>query len=721
MTLRFASPPAFGKADLSNCEREQIHVAGSIQPHGALLMAREPDLTIVQASANAQDFLGLDGEPLGQKLDVLDTDLLIRAKANLADALDTIPLAVRCRIGESSRPFDALLHRPPSGGLIIELERAGPPVDFSADVQKALEEVIDAPSLQELCDSSARIVRDLTGYDRVMLYRFDQDGHGQVFAEERNPDLETYLGNWYPASDIPQIARRLYERNRVRMLADVGYEPVPVVSADPALPGDQLDMSLCFLRSMSPIHIQYLKNMGVGATLVASIVVGGRLWGLIACHHYAPRLVHYEMRAVCELLSETIATRIAALESFARTQSELSVRRLEGRMTEAIAREGDWKSGLFSNSGALLKPLNATGAALIYEGYTYSAGDVPGTHKLRQIAKWLDARRDQLISTAALGVEEPEFASLAPVASGLVAVPVSSDPGEYLIWFRPERVHTVTWGGNPFKPFHIGDRPEDLSPRRSFAKWHQQVEGTCDPWTAADLAVARMVGESVSDVVIQFRSLRILIIQDQLKQLKRQIRPSKEFVIIADSKGTILLKSEAFERLMHGAELYTESIKGLPQLFSDPDSARDRLTELLRQRRSWRGEIEFAGELDGRTFMVRADPVYSLPGQVLGFVLLFIDVTERKSADMARRRLQEGLARSDEIRALRLETSGDMAYLEFLSTLVSNAQRAVLEIADGVDLERVPDMLDGVRSSMTRTAELIEHLMVHAKDKPGQD
>lgn len=418
MSLRFASPPAFGKADLSNCEREQIQLAGSIQPHGALLVAREPDHVIIQASANASSFLGLGGEILGRSLDQLDGDLVERIRPNLYEPLNTIPLAVRCRVGNPLTEFDALLHRPPEGGLVIELEKAGAFVDLSKHVETALDRILASSSLRELCDQAVRIVQDLTGYDRVMLYRFDEDGHGQVYAEQRKPELEPYLGNWYPASDIPQIARRLYERNRVRILGDVEYTPVPLVPSRSPATGQDLDMSLCFLRSMSPIHIQYLKNMGVAATLVASIVVGGRLWGLVACHHYVARWAHYEARAVCELLAETIATRIMALESSARALSELSVRRLEERMIEAIAREGDWKAGLFASQQPLLQPVNATGAALLYEQQIFSAGEVPGTHKLRDIGRWLDAKRARLISTNSLGMDEPDFASLTPVASG---------------------------------------------------------------------------------------------------------------------------------------------------------------------------------------------------------------------------------------------------------------------------------------------------------------
>jgi light-regulated signal transduction histidine kinase (bacteriophytochrome) len=245
-------------------------------------------------------------------------------------------------------------------------------------------------------------------------------------------------------------------------------------------------MSLCFLRSMSPIHLQYLKNMGVGATLVISLVVGGKLWGLVACHHYEPRFIHFELRAVCELLAEAIATRIAALESFAQSQSEIFVQRLEQRMIEAVSREGDWRAAIFDSSQSILQPLGASGSALIYEGQIISSGEVPGTQEIREIGNWLDSNRETAVfTTASLGLEFSQFAAITKVASGIAATPISNNPGEYLIWFRPERIRTVTWGGDPLKPFVIGDNPSDLSPRRSFAQWHQLVEGTSEPWTRA--------------------------------------------------------------------------------------------------------------------------------------------------------------------------------------------------------------------------------------------
>ena len=248
---RALSAPAFGQADLTNCEREQIHLAGSIQPHGALLVVREPDLVIVQASANADAFLGLASSPLGQRLDALDGDLLTCIRPHLDEPLTAMPQVFRCNVGSAPDSFDGLVHRAAGGGLIIELERAGPPVDLSRHLESTLQSIVNASSIIALCDETARIFRDLTGYDRVMVYRFDDDGHGEVISEERQAELEAFLGNRYPASDIPQIARRLYERNRIRVLADVDYAPVPL---RPACRRSPAGTSICRCACCAAFH-----------------------------------------------------------------------------------------------------------------------------------------------------------------------------------------------------------------------------------------------------------------------------------------------------------------------------------------------------------------------------------------------------------------------------------------------------------------------------------
>jgi two-component system, chemotaxis family, sensor kinase Cph1 len=710
------STPAFGQADLSNCEREQLQFAGSIQPHGVLLVVREPDNVVVQASQNAAVFLALKDSVIGRPLEDIAGDLAERLRPHLRDPLHSIAPGIHCHIGNPPGAYDCLIHRPSGGGLVIELERAGSPVDLSQHLHKALQAIIAAPSLPALGDGISRIFKELTGYDRVMVYRFDDDGHGEVFSEAREPHLEPYLGNRYPATDIPQIARRLYVRNRVRVLQDVEYEPVPLTPTLSPISGAQLDMSLCVLRSISPIHVQYLKNMGVRSTLVVSLLVSGKLWGLVSCHHYVPRFVHFEQRAVCELLAEAVATRIAALESFAQAQAEFSVRRLEQRMSRGISREGDWRSALFDRSRALLEPVGATGAALLFEGEVRTVGEVPGTAALRQIGAWLDTRQSEnLVATSAFGKEVLEFAPLTAIGSGLMAVPVSPLPGEYIVWLRPERVRTVTWGGNPFEPHLIGDDPATLSPRRSFAQWHQVVEGTADPWSPADLAAARLIGDTVADVVAQFRSVRMLVAEDQLDQVRRQVELSSHPVVIADPNGRITEINAAFDALLSGLVTPPATITELLRLFAGPQEAKRALQDVLQNQRPWRGEVQIAGPgNEMKPLLVRADPVFAPQDRSLGFVLMFTDLTERKAAETARHRFQEAVIEQHRPMSAVLDSKADLVFRNLLSTVVENAQLAALEIADGVDPSRMPGMLDAVRASVTRTAEMLGYLVWHA-------
>ena len=706
--------PAFGQADLSNCETEQIHLAGSIQPHGVLLRVTEPELQIVQASANAGDFLE-DGDLVGRSLDNLDGDIAETIRPYLAKPLDQLPIAVRCRAGVDYRAYDCLLHRPSTGGLLIELERAGPIVDLSRDVNRALQQLVAATSLQNLVDDTAKLVKELTGYDRVMVYRFDEEGHGEVYAEQREAELEPFIGNRYPASDIPQMARRLYERNRVRVLVDVDYDAVPINQGRVRPGEDELDMSLCFLRSMSPIHIQYLKNMGVGATLVISLMVGGKLWGLIACHHYSPRFVHYEMRAVCELLAEAIGVRIAALASVQKNQVEMSVRQLEQRMIEIISREGDWRTALFDSPGLLLNPLGATGAALLFEGQVSVAGDVPGTQDLRDIGAWLDQQpKSPLIATKSLSQSQPDFTHLKAVASGVIATSLSRSAGDYLIWFRPERIRTLTWGGNPFKPVVVGNDPADLSPRRSFSKWQQDVEGTSDAWSDSDQAAARLIGDSIADVALQFRSVRMLIAQTQLEQVSHRVKTSEHPLMIANAEGDVILTNQAFDQWIRG-DAPIERLDDLPALFTSGETIARGLGSARDHQTSWRGEIQTReGAPRGRSFLLRIDPVNATPANVMGFVLLFSDLTEQKAAETARRHFQEDVITRHRMPALPLDSNADLLYRNILASVIGNAQLAALEITESIDMRRMSALLESISLSVNRTAGLLERLIAHA-------
>jgi light-regulated signal transduction histidine kinase (bacteriophytochrome) len=667
---------------------------------------------IVQESENAARFLGLDGRLQGRSLSALGVSLAARFLDEARISAESIPVAAHCTVGAGHQPFTALIHRAPGGELVVELERAGEAAKLGDNLEAIVHDLVGAANLQSLCDEAARAFRRITGYDRVMIYRFDDDGHGEVFSETRKDDLEAFLGNRYPASDIPQIARRLYERNRVRLLADVNYQPAPLIPRLSPISGGDLDMSLCFLRSVSPIHIQYLKNMGVAATLVVSLMANGKLWGLVSCHHYSPRHLKFEMRSVCELLAEVIGTRIAALESFMRGQGEVAARRLEQRMREAVSRDGDWRGALFDRSRPLLLPLGASGAVLIFEGDILMTGDVPSSDAIREVARWARPKlTDGLFATSSLGELEPAFAPLAGVASGLMAASIPNQGDDMLMWFRNERIRTVTWGGDPVKRTSDSDDPSELSPRRSFAQWLEVVKGTSDPWSAADLKAARLIRASVSDVVIQFGAVRMLIAQDQLDQVSRQVRRSDQQVLVANARGDVIQSNAGFAEWLGINATSLGHIDDLLRFFSDSDSARARLCALVTENRSWRGEAEIMRP-DGSSIpvLVRADPVFVAQDRILGFVVLFADMTDARAAESARRQFQEEILRNQR-RFLAFGEEREAHVQRLMATVVENAQLAALEITQGAEIAEVPSLLQAVGISVSRTAEVLEQVV----------
>lgn len=713
--------PPFGQADLTNCERELIHLAGSIQPHGALVVVREADLMVEQASANCAQVFGVAArELLGAPLRLLGGDLASTLSRLLAAGQPlSEPAPLRCHARPAREPIEleATAHRLADGALVLEAER----VDATdvqtvalegealvAQLQAAVERFSQCASIGTLCDAVVRCVRDLTGYDRVMVYKFDPDGHGEIVAEARHPRLDSLLGHHYPASDIPQRARELYLRNRVRVLVNVDYAPV---SIEPRCRphGAELDMSMCYLRSMSPLHLQYLKNMGVTATLVVSLVRERKLWGLIACHHYAPRNLRYAVRAGCDLLAEAVATRIAAIENYAQAQVAIMVRRLEQRLVEATSIEGDWRLALFRNRQTLLQPLEATGAVLFFEDEIMTAGEVPSTPELRALCRFIDSRgADPLFHTASIARSNPELASLTPTASGVLAVRLSDKRPDYLVWLRKEQLQTVTWAGDPTKPVVVGNDPRELSPRRSFAAWSEIVRGTAAPWTGAELALARAIGAALVDIVLQVQAVRLLIAEHQTQQIRTSLTTLKEPVAVVDAGGRILLINEPFARLVGRSTGEIDDLRDLQALFEPQQAFAQLLAELTDAQRPWRGDLALR-RADGTRIPVRlrGEVVPGRAGALLGYVFILLDQSEQRRAAAAREHLETTLAAAArevvaKIGALQPSPADD----DVIRALFTNASLAAMDISDASDVPAVAPLLQEVEDSARRAAQL---------------
>lgn len=714
--------PPFGAADLSNCEREQIHLAGSIQPHGVLLVLREPELTILQASDNAQDILGIaHANLLGNPVSLLHGDIAEQIGAIARTNLLTQATPLRCHIVASGATvtLECMLHRQSQSGLIVELQATERlPVTnetLPTVLAEAVGRITSAVTLPQMCNEVVQYVRALTGYDRVMVYQFDVDGHGEVIAEAREERLESFLGQHYPATDIPHRARDLYLRNRVRVLVDVHYEPVPVVPRFSPQSGQDLDMSLCNLRSMSPLHLQYLQNMGVTATLVASLVREGRLWGLIACHHYSAKVVAGEMRTACELLSEVISTRISALENRAQMEAELFVRTLEHQLVRAATETGDWRDALFNDPvESLLVPLDASGAVLFYQGEILTAGETPSRPELRALASWLErSTHERVFYTASLPRLNAELQPLAERATGVLAIELSRGDGEYLVWFRKEQIRTVTWAGNPDKPVHIGNDPRDLSPRRSFAAWSELVRHTAKAWTQTELAIAGAMRVSLVDMILQMRALRALIADRQASSTLNVIETAGEPMILADGRGRVLIVNEAFHRLVERPLLQLRELDDLQSLSADQPRMREILQRIGSERQAWRGDLRLlhggSGELP---VAVRADPVPGLNGDIVGYILLFTDLRLQREARAARARFERTIAESQA--GAPLGGVAEMLTQDFdqlLSAIMANASSAIMQITDSSAEASTGMLMQELERATRRAAELTAQIL----------
>jgi diguanylate cyclase (GGDEF)-like protein len=477
---------------LTNCDREAIHVPGAIQPHGVLL-AVDPPGRVVTASANAAAALGT-GTVLGSSLSQLLPDLPSDWSARTGPRPSVLG-----PVGMADGVWELTAHT--AGDLrVLELEPTGggtphPPATTVHALERVFADIRGAEDLDALYQACVSRVRALTGHDRVMLYRFDPDWHGRVVAEDRRDDVEPYLGLHYPATDIPVQARRLYVANTLRVIADVHYSPVPLLpEPSPGAPG--LDMSHCLLRSVSPIHVQYLRNMGVRATLVMSLLNGGALWGMIACHHYAPRRVPALLRAACAAVADLTSVQAQMLEARAHVRRDERLREARERLLDAMRATDRIIDGVVLADDALPAVAGATGAAASIDGETVLVGAAPGVGECARIAARLRGDEDGVRYTHALGEAHPDLAHLRRPASGALVLHVGG--GDWIAWFRPEQVEEVTWAGRPDP-----DAGETLTPRASFAAWRETVRGRSQRWDASDIASAEEVGRAVPRLLLE--------------------------------------------------------------------------------------------------------------------------------------------------------------------------------------------------------------------------
>ena len=518
--------PAGTLVDLTTCDREPIHTPGQIQAHGVLLVLERATLRVTQVSDNASDLLGrapatLLGAELASLLAPVDCERLRAACADggLDDAPRHILRGSVCGVG----PFDLIAHtRGPIA--LVELEPADATAavpDFYDFASHALAGLVGNPTASTYCRALAAAVRELTGYDRVMVYRFEPDWSGHVVAEELSAGQLPYLDLHYPASDIPAQARALFLRNNVRMLPDARYRPGLLVPEQEPVTGAPLDMSDAFLRGVSQLHIEYLLNMGSQATLTLAITERDRLWGLVACHHRTPRRVSHGVRVVCDLLA-----RVASLQLTDKVQRDEAdyrsrIRDAHARIVAAMAAGADPVAMLGEDTAALTQFVACDGVAVVSGADVRAAGKVPpGDHVRRLAALFAASSAGRVLVTDQIATLYPDATQFAESACGVLAVPVAGDG--WVLWFRVERARTVRWAGDPAKPVGVGPLGERLTPRKSFDEWIESVRGRSETWTAIEVDSARALATSLQGLTVR-RGIELERLNRELARSNREL------------------------------------------------------------------------------------------------------------------------------------------------------------------------------------------------------
>ncbi len=496
--------------DLTNCDREQIQYPGAIQPHGAMIVLSEPELLVLQASENSADLLGSPAESLlggGLRRLLTDAEVATFQERLRQDEFNGAPLHVLGKqLGD--RVFDVLAHRS-DGALILEFEERASGTEWAVpnlypEFQESVSRLGAASGLQSFLDLAAQRVRFFTGFDRVMIYKFLEDGSGWVRSEALKAGLEPYLGLHYPASDIPAPARRLFSLTWVRHQPDIGYRPVRMVPENNPQTNRPVDMSYAFLRSASVMYIDYLKNMGTQSSLVMTLMKEGRLWGLMACHHHSgPKHVPYEARLACEFTAHVVSLMMSAKEDAEQQAYRAKLQSTQALLVANLLLSDDFGSVFTGGSPTLLDFVNCSGAACVLVGGIRRIGATPTEDQIGSIVRWLQTTMDtDVFATDCLSSQFSEAVSFAPCCSGLLALRFSKSNHDFLLWFRPETVQTVNWAGDPSKPVNISADGQRLTPRTSFALWKETVRLKSQPWTELEVASATYLRAASLEVVL---------------------------------------------------------------------------------------------------------------------------------------------------------------------------------------------------------------------------
>lgn len=560
--------------DILQCSDEPIRIPGLIQPHGVLLALREHDLSIVQVSASALQLFGFAPEELlGQSLQMLigeqeQSNLSRDLAAKSLAQINPLHLEVLCQ--SESKHFDALIHR--SGGLLIfefEVSTESEPLsslEFFRTSRNAVATVLESNDRQALLDNMAEFVREFSGFERVMVYLFDSEWNGVVQAESKTDTVKGYLGLKFPASDIPVQARELYRQNYLRLLVSTEAVPSQLVPQNNPLTGLPLDLSGAILRSMSPVHVEYLQNMDVSASMSLSLVWNGELKGLLCCHHSSPLRVEYRVRQVCDFLARLVSLKLQDFEEAKRFNKLMQLESIRKDLAHQVSQLADIPAAMTS-SRLLLQLADAKGAAVIWNGRTLLLGSTPDANEIGNLLNFVCATtKESIFSSDHLASSFADAKKYQDVASGLLAMRIGLGDSRWILWFRPDQVKEVSWAGKS-EPI-IDEASMRLRPRKSFEVWKEKYEGTSVSWARAeiqcveefrtgimDLVMAAEEKEHAADLDEQIAELNAL--NEQLDHTLTELRVARDAALDASSR-----KSEIVSMVSHDLRAPLTSIRG---------------------------------------------------------------------------------------------------------------------------------------------------------------
>ena len=584
--------------DLTNCDREPIHIPGKIQSHGFMLVVNSESFLITYISENLSGFLSSPVKSL-LGLHVAEFEKLDEFGSS------NLQLAALLKLGGAQQSFETINPYPlqingkhyyliislSGAEYILEFEPISIEYDIQNQIGKSVSAILSGKNVNALLQNTAREVRDIIHYDRVMIYKFLEDGHGEVVAEVKNDDLESFYGLHYPASDIPKQARELYKLNFTRIIADVNSLSSPILTLNEEKP---LDLTNSVLRAVSPIHIQYLKNMGVESSFSISLLSHGELWGLVACHNYSPKFIDYKAREAAKLIGKIVSSALEYREEEEESSQQNNYQEALHALTLGLNKDGDMLNTLTAQEYTLNDIISSTGVAVLFEGQISTKGIVPGEEQLRALFKWLKKTMDDTIYyTHSLPEVYHAAREYKAVGSGIVASIISRDMEEMIVWFKPEQITTINWAGDPNKPAVKGeDGLLNLSPRHSFETFAEMVENTSVKWRKAEIANVIKIREKII-TAINKKAGEIRLLNERLKKAYEEL-DTFSYTISHDLRTPLTsIKSYTELVIATNKSLDEQGKKMLGRVVAGADKMAFLINEILKLARVGRAEVDF--------------------------------------------------------------------------------------------------------------------------------